>query len=224
MVFMPCKIVEWGNEEASSDYPVTRASGEPPFLEGELGDGDTRVIQVGDLNIYAGSEKVFSTENPSTVMISESRIAFACPNYAKGSTWLGIGGLGAAVAVSAMAVSAARAKRRAAGKCFVGQIRYPWVASVGWRNPRHKFLLPQNFLVTMMSSGRPVSLSFTVGWGAQPEPMAADILARIVANRLTSEPEMPPALRQQFVRTPVAPQTSLEEEFTGWTLPHSFAR
>ena len=224
MVFVPCKIVEWGAEEAFSDYPVTKSSGESPYLEGEPGDGDTRVIQVGNLSIYMGNEKLFSTENPSTLMITERRLAFACPNYAKGSTWFGMGGLGVAVAVTAMAVSATRAKRRASGKCFVGQIRYPWVASVGWRNPKSKFLFPENFLVTMTSSGRPVSLSFTVGWGAQPEPMASDILARVVANRLTSEPEMPPALRREFAATPAAPQTSLKDEFLGWTLPHAFGR
>src|SRR5580700_10466326 len=65
------------------------------------------------------------------VYITDGRVAVACEKYDKGGGWSGFGGVGLMVAVTANAVSKARAASRSRGKALVGHIRYPWLKSVG---------------------------------------------------------------------------------------------
>lgn len=60
------------------------------------------------------------------IYITDGRLALACVKYDKGGGWVGFG-TGALVAVTANAISKARAARRSRGKVLVGHIRYPWV-------------------------------------------------------------------------------------------------
>jgi hypothetical protein len=65
------------------------------------------------------------------VYLTDGRLALACEKYDKGGGWVGFGGAGALVAVTANAVSKARAASRSRGKVLVGHIRYSWVKAVG---------------------------------------------------------------------------------------------
>lgn len=70
----------------------------------------------------------------ASVLISDCRVAIACSNYDKGGSWYpGLGGIPAGViALTATAVSSARARKRREGNMMVGQVRYPWLVSVGF--------------------------------------------------------------------------------------------
>jgi hypothetical protein len=65
------------------------------------------------------------------VYLTDGRLALACEKYDKGGGWVGFGGAGLAVAVTANLVSKARAASRSRGKVLVGHVRYPWLKSVG---------------------------------------------------------------------------------------------
>ena len=65
------------------------------------------------------------------MFVTDSRVALACEMYDKGGGWVGFGAGGLLVAVTANAVSKARAASRSRGKVLVGHVRYPWLKSVG---------------------------------------------------------------------------------------------
>jgi len=83
-------------------------------------------IRAGDLKTLAQFREV-----KIDVYITDGRLALACEKYDKGGGWVGFGGAGLLVAVTANAVSKARAASRRRGRILVGHIRYPWLKSVG---------------------------------------------------------------------------------------------
>src|SRR5580700_3868390 len=70
------------------------------------------------------------------VFVTDCRVALACEKFVKGGGWIGLGPAGLAVAMTANAVSKARARARRKGKILVGQVRYPWVKQIGFRPKR----------------------------------------------------------------------------------------
>jgi hypothetical protein len=64
------------------------------------------------------------------LLVTDSRVITYCEKFDKGGGWFGIGAAGAAVALTANAVSKARAASRRKGKLLVGHIRYPWLKMV----------------------------------------------------------------------------------------------
>jgi len=64
------------------------------------------------------------------VFVTGSRIAVACSKYDKGGGWVGWGVAGFAIAVTANAVSKARAARRRRGRMLVGHVRYEWLETI----------------------------------------------------------------------------------------------
>lgn len=87
-----------------------------------------RVLEVCDGNLKTLAKL---REVKIDIYITDGRLALACEKYDKGGGWVGFGGAGALVAVTANAVSKARAASRSRGKVLVGHIRYPWLKSVG---------------------------------------------------------------------------------------------
>jgi hypothetical protein len=87
-----------------------------------------RVLEVCDGNLKTLAKL---REVKIDIYITDGRLALACEKYDKGGGWVGFGGAGVLVAVTANAVSKARAASRRRGKVLVGHIRYPWLKSVG---------------------------------------------------------------------------------------------
>jgi hypothetical protein len=68
------------------------------------------------------------------LLITDQRVAVACSKYEKGGGWAPLGGVASgAIALTANAVSKARASSRRRGKMLVGHVRYPWVGCVGFK-------------------------------------------------------------------------------------------
>jgi zinc ribbon protein len=87
-----------------------------------------RVLEVGETGLKT---LVRLREVKIDVYVTDSRLALACEKYDKGGGWVGFGPGGLLVAVTANAVSKARAASRSRGKVLVGHLRYPWLRSVG---------------------------------------------------------------------------------------------
>jgi hypothetical protein len=70
-----------------------------------------------------------------SVLVSDCRVALACNEYVKGGGWYPVfGGIAAgAIALTANAVTHARAKKQRRGNVMVGQVRYSWLSAVAFR-------------------------------------------------------------------------------------------
>lgn len=126
-------------DAADSDgriWPVLAAQPGGMLVAEEDLDGD-RIVRLpvsgaGVLEVTGGGQRrVFASGDLSgSLYITGGRVVFASASFDKGSTWVGFGGIGAAVALTATAVSKARAAARRRGKILAGQVRYPWLSSV----------------------------------------------------------------------------------------------
>jgi hypothetical protein len=121
----------------------------------------------------------------AAVLITETRLIFACSKYEKGGGWSGIG-VGALLTIPANLGSKALAAHRRHGKMMVGHVRYPWINGVfaknkiGWK--AHKALS-----LTIKSGGQLWQLDFTLPHDAD-SPAVARLLVRHAAEfRLAHE-------------------------------------
>jgi len=117
-------------------YPALSEPDQPGLIALDSYDGGNIVSIVATavrvLEIAATSRTLIKLrEVRIDVYVTDGRIALACEKYDKGGGWTGFGVGGVLVAVTANAVSKARAASRSRGKVLVGQIRYPWVKAVG---------------------------------------------------------------------------------------------
>jgi hypothetical protein len=118
-------------------YPVLSDASNPEPISMDKYDGPdvvkiaataVRVLQVGG----AGLKTLVRLRDVRIdVFITDGRLALACENYDKGGGWVGFGGAGVLVAVTANTVSKIRAANRSRGKVLVGHVRYPWMKAVG---------------------------------------------------------------------------------------------
>ena len=117
-------------------YPMLSDTSSPELIALEEYDGShvskliATAVQVCEVREGGLKTLVRLREVKIDVYITDGRLALACEKYDKGGGWVGFGG-GALVAVTANAVSKARAAHRSRGKVLVGHIRYPWLKSVG---------------------------------------------------------------------------------------------
>lgn len=126
------------------------------------------------------------------VYITDSRVAMACEKYDKGGGWVGFGGAGVLVAVTANAVSKARAASRSRGKVLVGHVRYPWVKAVG-ATAKTGFTSNEAIRVefTEKRAGATVRklVELTLPKNIDATLVAQEIARRVAAFRLASQPE-----------------------------------
>jgi len=135
------------------------------------------------------------------VYITDGRLALACEKYDKGGSWVGFGGAGALVALTANAVSKARAAGRSRGKVLVGHIRYPWLKSVGATSKtgvgsneairlEYAEKLPNAMVRKIIELTLPKNIDATL--------VAEEIARRAVAFRLANYPSMRHDERAKF--------------------------
>lgn len=119
---------------------------EAPYWQAASADGVELLLEPGEELLFVGycrvsqrSQKSWTLERPTTLVITNRRTAFLTTQFDKGGGWAGFGVAGLAVAVTANAVSKHRAARRSAGKVAIGQIRHEWVTAITLR--RRKALI-----------------------------------------------------------------------------------
>jgi len=142
------------------------------------------------------------------VYITAGRLALACEKYDKGGGWAGFGVGGLLVAVTANAVSKARAARRSRGKALVGHIRYSWLKSVG-ASSKSGFTSTEAIRLEyseMLSDGPVLSLiELTLPKNTDATLVAGEIARRAASYRLAYYPDMTAGARAGFANLSQAP-------------------
>ena len=96
-------------------------------------DGEVTGFLASGLTVYRGQidarHRLLHVEKVEIkVFVSRARLVAVCRKYDKGGGW--IGGLGGMIVLNS--ISKARAAVRSHGKFLVGQMRWPWLADVGY--------------------------------------------------------------------------------------------
>jgi len=163
----------------------------------------------------------------ASLYVTDSRVVLACENYDKGSMYLGIGDIGATVAVAATAVSRLRARARRKGKMLTGQVRYQWLSEVR-AAPKNGLLYPARLRLVCSTyddkeGRRPYLLDVTL---ADPNPgsleVALEIIHRAAAFKLRWYDGISEETRTELAKLAVAPPLERPEKgkVTGHSLPY----
>jgi hypothetical protein len=165
-----------------------------------------RVLEIrgGDLKTLAQFREV-----KIDVYITDGRLALACEKYDKGGGWVGFGGAGLLVAVTANAVSKARAASRRRGKFLVGHIRYPWLKSIG-ASSKSGWASSEAIRLGYSENGSGATvhklLELTLPKNIDAALLAQEITHRAAAYRLAYYPSMPAEQRAEFTSLSQAPR------------------
>ena len=121
--------------------------------------------------------------NPFLVLVTDRRLVYTCDRFTKGSTWVPFGVAGAVLAGTAMAISAAKARKARQGRAAAGQLRYDWLSVATWQFPAGK---PPHAQLVVTSPG--LSLCLDVSFLSVP-PITHDTARYVMAvaahHRLT---------------------------------------
>lgn len=194
-------------------YPTVSDASGPANITLDARDGQqvmqvvatsVRVLEAGS----AGLKTVVKLQEVKIdVYVTDSRLALACQKYDKGGGWVGFGTGGVLVAVTANAVSKARAASRSRGKVLVGHVRYPWLKAVG-ASSKSGFASSEAIRLEYSEnhSGGPVRrlVELTLPKNIDATLVAQEITRRAAAYRLANYPGMPAEEEAKF--------TSLSEE------------
>jgi hypothetical protein len=109
-------------------------TGDPYWLAGTVEDGSI-LPEPGEKPLWSGFVTTFELPTGSQldgawIVITDRRLAFSSNDFDRADTYLGMGGLGAAVSVVANARSKKRAAQRREGKILVGHLRHEWITGV----------------------------------------------------------------------------------------------
>lgn len=187
-------------------HPVLSDTSSPEIIAMDDYDGPnvTKVVATAVRVLEAGSELktlVKLREVKIDIYITDGRLALACEKYDKGGGWVGFGGAGLLVAVTANAVSKARAASRSRGKVLVGHIRYPWLKSVG-ASSKTGFASDEAIRLEYTEKGPGGAvrklLELTLPKNIDAALVAQDIAQRAAAYRLAYYPGMTPDHRAKF--------------------------
>lgn len=182
--------------EESLLLPVPGLETNSILLEDRDGRSVQRVTAKSVLLKRDGKTAASATDVPIDVFITDARIAWACSKYDKGGRFTGSGG-GALVALAINAGSAAMAARRRRGKMLVGQVRYPWLSSVGSCS-RMGFGSQEQLHLSAKSSGSELKLVFSMRTHDDAATIATEIARRAAAYRLACETELSAATRERL--------------------------
>lgn len=195
-------------------HPVLSDASSPDIIAMDDYDGPnvTKVVATAVRVLEAGSELktlVKLREVKIDIYITDGRLALACEKYDKGGGWVGFGGAGLLVAVTANAVSKARAASRSRAKVLVGHIRYPWLKSVG-ASSKSGFASDEAIRLEYSEKGPGGAvrkmLELTLPKNIDAALVAQDITRRAAAHRLAYHPGMPPEQRAEFANLSRAPR------------------
>jgi hypothetical protein len=221
--------IRTGEEDDGRFYPLL---GDNPLIEREPSDG-ARADQLIGVNLTAkvagGAKNIAQARKiKAVVLVTDARVAVACEKYDKGGGWVGFGLGGIAVSLTANVVSKTRARRRSRGKVLVGQVRYPWLAWIGYSS--HPVLRAQTLrMVVAVPSDRGMT-SMLLDVGLPMSVNAASLtlsIAQQAARYQLQHNAGPEAGRSGLVSLLEAPKAEAPNSagFTGyslaWALPVS---
>lgn len=188
-------------------YPTVSDASGPANITLDARDGHqvmnvvataVRVLETGPAGLKT---LVKMQEVKIDVYVTDSRLALACQKYDKGGGWVGFGAGGLLVAVTANAVSKARAASRSRGKVLVGHVRYPWLKSVG-ASSKSGFASSEAIRLEYSekhSGGRVCKLvELTFPKNIDATLVAQEITRRAAVYRLANYPGMPPEEKAKF--------------------------
>lgn len=148
---------------------------------------------VGYCEVRQLSEKRWTLERPTTLVVTNRRTAFLNAQFDKGGGWVGFGVAGLAVAATANAVSKHRAAERSAGKIAIGQIRHEWVTEITLRHRKALIGVVDTYLdLTVATAAGPCVIEL---WASK---VVTDDLARWLVGTL--------ALHRQKLLSPAPPE------------------
>ncbi len=111
-----------------------------PYWTASTADGIQLLLEPGEAllevrycRVSQISPRAWVLPNPTTLVVTDQRIAFLTTQFDKGGGWVGFGFAGLAVATTANAVSRRRATQRSAGKVAIGQARHEWLTGITLR-------------------------------------------------------------------------------------------
>jgi hypothetical protein len=135
------------------------------------------------------------------VYLTDGRLALACERYDKGGGWVGFGGAGVAVAVTANLVSKARAASRSRGKVLVGHVRYPWLKAIGASAKSSvgtSEAIRLEYAEKLGSATARKLIELTLPKNIDAALVAQEITRRAAAYRLAHYPDMTSEARARF--------------------------
>jgi hypothetical protein len=190
-------------------YPLPSSDANGWLIRWEEQDGQTpmalNINGLEEYEILPGGNKLLTrlSKTQGVLYITDARIAVAVEKFTKGNKYWGVGA-GAAVAVVAMGVSAARAAHKRHGKMLVGQVRYQWLKALAASPAQgRKGGSELRFVVDVKTTSggtRTYRIDVTLGY-PQVDPLlpAQDIIQRAARYRLSRYPgsaEHHPRLRE----------------------------
>lgn len=162
----------------------------------------------------------------ASLYVTSQRVAFACAKFDQGGGQVGLGGAGLAIALTAHAVSKARAASRRRGKIMAAQLRYPWLKSV-YAHPQTRWSDQEQLRLGFATKGndgqwRPYVWDITLPPRTVSSMDAAqDIICRAAAFRLAHWPIL--LADQQAKLAELAHADPLEQpppgKFAGYAMP-----
>ena len=173
-------------------YPLPGSTANSVVSEPRDGSNAKRIVASGFkvLDLTGGQVRRLSEASDLRIdiLITSSRVAFACSKFKKGGGWtpFGVGALPVALVLNG--VSKARAASQRRGKMLVGQVRYPWLAAAGGSNKAGFGDREQLRLCVGTLNRRLLALDLTLPNNVDSTAVAAEILRRAAAYRLDSDP------------------------------------
>jgi hypothetical protein len=198
---MILKVREIGDtSEDGARWPVPSSDPEGRLVDLEDGDGDPArvstvpVTGVLEQEVLPGGAKSLSKLVKVTgfAYITDARLIVAVQNFDKGSTYVGFGGVGAAVGLAATGISKARAAHRRKGKVLVGHVRWQWAKAIAAQPAEGKAYGSGTIRAVCETSNgtesRLYRLDLTVPHYVPPLVVARECIQRAAAWRLARFP------------------------------------
>lgn len=201
---------ETGNEAL---YPVLSDASQPEIIAPDQYDGPNIVRVVATaVRVAAAGEQLKTLvqlrDVKIDVYVTDGRLAIACEKYDKGGGWVGFGGAGAMVAITANAVSKIRAASRSRGKVLVGHVRYSWVKAVGASSKSGMLsseAIRLEFCEKLAGGTARKLIELTLPKNIDATLLAQEITRRVAAFRLAHYPDMGQEERAKFAELSQAP-------------------
>lgn len=229
MAFNVLTIRDAADDGSDAMYPVV---GDESLVRLSEADGDVdrlvaTAIEVREV-VQNSQRKLLSLRDVKLeVFLTASRVAIACVKYDKGGGWVGFGGAGAAVALTANVVSKARAARRRRGKVLVGQVRHQWLAAVGYK-PKTGWLSSEEVRLHIVDGTatppRALLVDLTLPKNVDAAAVAQSIVRSAAAYRLRADTSFQNAERATFETLSVADRLSAPapKRFAMYSMPTSY--
>jgi hypothetical protein len=157
----------------------------------------------------------------SVLWLGPDRAAVSCVAYNRPRVFAGGAGLFAVVTLAIAGVTTLVARRARRGTLLVGQVRFPWVVSVGYRGQTLRLN------VRTVDAGRPRLLILDVGLRKETDvPLLAKQIAIQVARvQLAATPEDRADVRTQLQQNAgdfVVPPPETKKVFAMYHFPHAW--